>query len=235
MKYIRQIIATLLLTTSLTSIAAPEDDIAAANELRTLASEGNSIAQRELGKRYHEGSNGFPKDYKVSMEWYRKAADQGDSIAQTELGWMYQMGEGVPHNAKQAMEWYRKAADKGNADAENQIGLLYHFGYEGAPKDEKQAMEWYRKAADHGSKAGQSNLEAAVERIRIADRNKEVVRFRPTLKVGDETHCGLVIEVKKPIIKVQTMAGEKWLKINQIYRAGSAPCNFVNGVYQEVY
>ena len=66
-------------------------------------------------------------------------------------------------------------------------------------------------------------------------RNKQVASFRKTIKSGDDTHCGLAIEVKKPIVKVQTMAGEKWLKLTQIYPAGVASCQFVNGVYQEVY
>ena len=57
--------------------------------------------------------------------------------------------------------------------------------------------------------------------------------FRKTVKVGDDTHCGLAIEVKTPIAKVQTAIGELWMKIAQLYPARAAPCRFVNRIYQE--
>jgi hypothetical protein len=58
-------------------------------------------------------------------------------------------------------------------------------------------------------------------------------QFRQSLKVGTETHCGLVIEVRPPIVKVQTMIGERWLKVAQLYPSGRRDCRFVNGVYQD--
>jgi hypothetical protein len=57
--------------------------------------------------------------------------------------------------------------------------------------------------------------------------------FRTSLKEGDSTHCGLVIEVKKVVVKVQTIVGEHWFKINQLFPEGSADCRFVNNIYQE--
>ena len=68
---------------------------------------------------------------------------------------------------------------------------------------------------------------------RAEEREKDAEAFRSKLAVGDETHCGMVVELKTPIVKLQTPAGEKWLKIAQVYRAGSAPCNFANGAYVE--
>ena len=73
-----------------------------------------------------------------------------------------------------------------------------------------------------------------------ADQKKKAnemsaVSLRVNLEVGSDTHCGMVIEIKKSIAKIQTSEGEKWLKLAQIYPAGSADCRFVNGVYQEVY
>ena len=60
---------------------------------------------------------------------------------------------------------------------------------------------------------------------------KSVTAFRKSVKVGDDSNCGLVVEVKAPIISVQTQIGVQWLKIAQIYPAGMG-CQFVNGVYQ---
>jgi hypothetical protein len=57
--------------------------------------------------------------------------------------------------------------------------------------------------------------------------------FRKGLKEGDNTHCGLVVEVKKKVVKIQTMIGEHWFKIDQLYPSGTADCKFINNVYQE--
>lgn len=72
------------------------------------------------------------------------------------------------------------------------------------------------------------------EAQRITARNDAASKFRTTIKAGDDTHCGLVIEVKKPIVKIQTSIGERWLKINQVFPAGIAECRFINGVYQDI-
>ena len=73
------------------------------------------------------------------------------------------------------------------------------------------------------------------EAQKIQSRNEAAAKFRTNLKLGDDNHCGLVVEVKKPIVKVQAAIGEKWLKIDQIYPAGSADCRFINGAYQDVH
>lgn len=74
--------------------------------------------------------------------------------------------------------------------------------------------------------------EEADERLRIETFRKGIVSFRQNLQVGDESHCGLV-EVKKPVAKVQTMIGEHWLKIEQLYPENKAACRFINGAYQQ--
>lgn len=58
-------------------------------------------------------------------------------------------------------------------------------------------------------------------------------RFRQSLKVGSDTHCGLVIQVRPPIAQVQAMIGETWLKIAQLHPPGEKPCRFLNRVYQD--
>ncbi len=57
--------------------------------------------------------------------------------------------------------------------------------------------------------------------------------FRASLAEGDDSHCGLIIEVRNKVVKVQTASGEYWLKRKQLYPADSRPCNFVGGIYQE--
>jgi hypothetical protein len=103
-----------------------------------------------------------------------------------------------------------------------------------------------KREAEAKQKEAEARWKAeAPERERVAReaaererRAAEVVQaatqaFRRHLSVGDETHCGLVVEVKPPIAKIQTADGEKWLKIAQVYPQGMAPCRFFNHVYVE--
>ena len=39
--------------------------------------------------------------------------------------------------------------------------------------------------------------------------------------------------MKYPIAKLQTMIGETWLKVSQLYPKGTHDCRFSNGVYQD--
>jgi hypothetical protein len=69
------------------------------------------------------------------------------------------------------------------------------------------------------------------EKSRITSLATQISNFRTGLDVGDDSNCGLVIEVKKPVVKVQTSQGEHWLKIEELYPYGSADCFFINGQY----
>lgn len=78
----------------------------------------------------------------------------------------------------------------------------------------------------------------AREELRIAQeqlkaRVQRAASFRKSVKVGDASHCSLVIEIKSPVVKIQTMVGERWLKREQLYAEGDAPCRFFNSVYQD--
>lgn len=68
---------------------------------------------------------------------------------------------------------------------------------------------------------------------KLLDLDKKNVVWRKTVQPGTESHCGMVIEVKPPLVKVQTITGEKWFKTNQLYPVGIRSCNFLNGAYQE--
>lgn len=49
---------------------------------------------------------------------------------------------------------------------------------------------------------------------RVDQLRMRTAQFRQSLQPGDESHCGLVVEVKKPLVKLQTMIGEYWLRID---------------------
>jgi hypothetical protein len=62
---------------------------------------------------------------------------------------------------------------------------------------------------------------------------QKVAQFRRSLKIGSDSHCGLVVDVRGPIARVQSMIGEVWLKTAQLYPKGQKDCRFMNGVYQD--
>jgi hypothetical protein len=123
---------------------------------RSLADQGDALAQTNLGALYANGQ-GVAQDYAEAAWWYRKAADQGDALAQNNLGALYAQGQGVAHDYAEAARWYRKAADQGNAGGQNNLGASYANG-QGVAQDDSEAARWYRKAADQGLAVAQNNL-----------------------------------------------------------------------------
>jgi len=77
----------------------------AAQRLRPLAEQGNTVAQITLGVMYAKGQ-GVAQDYAEALKWHRRAADQGDGWAQMFLGEMYENGQGVPQDYVRAYMWY---------------------------------------------------------------------------------------------------------------------------------
>ena len=97
-------------------------------------------------------------------------------------------------------------------------------------KSFEQLKEEARKKAEQQAEARkEKGLQISSER----QLEESAVIFRAKVAEGDGSHCGLVIEVKDKVVKVQTAVGEYWLKRQQLYPADAKPCNFLNGVYQE--
>ena len=72
---------------------------------------------------------------------------------------------------------------------------------------------------------------AANKKIELDLLKINTLIFRKSLKSGVSSNCGLVIEVKPPIVKIQTQIGELWIRLDQSYPP-DVGCRFVNGVYQ---
>lgn len=54
--------------------------------------------------------------------------------------------------------------------------------------------------------------------------------MRKQVRVGTQTNCGQVFDVRLPMVGVQTMHGTQYIDISKLY-GPDADCNFVNGVY----
>lgn len=87
---------------------------AAYRGFRSLAEQGDAIAQNNLGVMYGTGE-GVPQDYAEAVKWYRRAAEQGDANAQGNLGFMYVNGRGVPQDYVRAHMWSNLAVSRFSA------------------------------------------------------------------------------------------------------------------------
>lgn len=106
-----------------------------------------------------------------------------------------------------------------------------------------QAKDIKRRELEHREKAQQRKIaleKKAVEQKLAAKREAirkkqfiaDVKRFRLKLSEGQHSHCGLVVEVKSKIARIESIAGLKYLRVDQLYPAGSVQCIFRNGMYQ---
>jgi uncharacterized protein len=140
-------------------VAYKRGDFATAIRLwRSLADQGNAVAQSRLGFMYQVGQ-GVPQDDAAAASWYQKAADQGNASGQVHLGLFYDEGRGgLQKDDREATRLYKLAADQGNAQAQNNLGLFYDEGRGGLHKDDREATRLYKLAADQGNASGQNNL-----------------------------------------------------------------------------
>ncbi len=96
-------------------------------------------------------------------------------------------------------------------------------------------MELQRKVAEENQ--FQLQLARTLERKRLeqAQERKKLAAFRKSLREGDDTNCGPIIEVKGKLVKVSiailNYGNEHWIKREHILLPDYG-CRFVNGKYQ---
>jgi hypothetical protein len=98
--------------------------------------------------------------------------------------------------------------------------------------DKNKLMErvQYVEAARGGNlKAIQDERErvAAAKAKKIAD---ETAQLRKAARIGSETNCGTIFDIRLPLVGVQTMIGQQYLRLDSLY-GPSATCRFSNGQY----
>ncbi len=133
-----------------------KDDEVAINWYKQAASQGDLVAQNNLGLWFKNGRN-VDQDMNKAEAWFQNAANQNFSHAQFNLGLMYYKGQGFAQDYVKAEQWYRKAAENGHGSAQFSLGIMYDKG-NGLEQDYTQAVYWYRKAAENGSEGAQNNL-----------------------------------------------------------------------------
>jgi TPR repeat protein len=123
-KPLRAILTALLMLAAVAgaAVAGPFEDAKAAYDkgdyptalrlFRSLADQGDAVAQQRVGQMYERGLS-VPQDYVEAVRWYRRAADQGFAVAQWLLATMYEGGYGVPQDYVQAHMWCNLSAAQG--------------------------------------------------------------------------------------------------------------------------
>ena len=101
------------------------DYVGAAKEWRSLADDGDPVAQYNLGLLYLDG-HGVPQSVAEAANWFRRAAEQDYTQAQHNLGAMYGSGLGVKRDYIQAYKWLNICAAKGNTGCVTQRDLIAH-------------------------------------------------------------------------------------------------------------
>ena len=140
------------------------DYATAVSLFRSLAAQGDVMAQYNLGLMYDNGT-GVAQDYKEAVRLYGLAAAQGLAKAQSNLGVMYANGQGVAQDYKEAARLYGLAAAQGNAGAQSNLGVMYSNG-QGVAQDYVRAHMWYNLGAS--SLSGEEGKIATSNRDNIA-------------------------------------------------------------------
>lgn len=101
------------------------------------------------------------------------------------------------------------------------------------------AEETARLAKMRAEEARANELEQrnreVLERERMEGAVRVVSAFQKSVRVGEETNCGPVLEVKPPLVKiyspVKDYGNEHWLRLDTVFPP-SYGCQFVNGKYR---
>jgi TPR repeat protein len=93
-----------------------------AADIRSLAEQGDELAQAKLASLYLLGRNGVEKDEEQAAAWMEKSAEQGLVDAQVVMGALYDRGIGVMADRDKATQWYEKAAAQGHGTSRAILG-----------------------------------------------------------------------------------------------------------------
>jgi TPR repeat protein len=223
-----------------------KDYVEAVKWYKKAAEYGQVDAQNNLGVAYSDGT-GVDKSISLAVKWFALAGRNGDDIAKKnyeifnkKLDDNYKSFvndavsafrvKPVKMTKQEETEWlktYRKAfASAKTSNDLLKVGMVYlDDDPEGlVAKSTPILMKLQREEA--------KKEEAEAKKQQAAIKKKQQ-KFQAKIKAGDDTHCGMIIEVKKPVVKIQTMVGGKWFKITQLYPKGEAGCSFYNGEYVE--
>ena len=144
--------------------------------LKTLAEQGNALAQYKLAFMYFNG-DGVIQNYKKALDWYQQSAEQGFALAQYFLGYLYYRElRRVPKNYEKALNWLGKAAEQRFALAQYELGAMYYNG-DGVTQNYEKALDLFQQAARQGFAPAQFALGLMHKNGRGVTQNYELTQY----------------------------------------------------------
>ena len=101
---------------------------------------------------------------------------------------------------------------------------------EAEARRQEEARRIAARDAERVQRAQAQAERAREERQRI---ETAAAAFREDISLGTETHCGMVVQMRESLVEVQTIEGQRWFRLNQLYPPAMMGCRFFNGQYVE--
>ncbi|OOF83421.1 hypothetical protein BKG92_03250 [Rodentibacter ratti] len=137
------------------------------NNLENIASQGDVIAQAELGYIYYVGKD-IPVNYEKAEYWLKKSANGNLLVNHQSKNLLAALYEDKG-DINSAIFWYEKAAENDFIDSQINLGLLYE-----KQEQLEDAKKWYEVAANLGSGSGMYNLGLVLYKINNENVNKSI-------------------------------------------------------------
>lgn len=178
------LIATLLLTASLTQAASLSDALtaydeghlkAAAQGFAESARRGEALGQFNLAMMNLRRELPGASDAKA-WQWLQRAAAQQHALAENALGEMIEQGRHGKPDAKAACGWFERAAEHGNGDGALAAATCYYLG-RGRAQDMAQAHRWYLEAAKSGDVGAQYLVASMFETGLGVEADERLARY----------------------------------------------------------
>lgn len=139
----------------------PEDSTQQVQWIRTVAQNGNPVAQNELAYLYYNGKH-VDQNYNTAARWSAMAAAESAQAAYN-FAEVYLTGKtteideceaseplyyAARYDCKPAQEWLQRTAERGLANAQFYLGMLVVQGQGAYEQDIETGLSWLHKAAD---------------------------------------------------------------------------------------
>lgn len=129
------------------------------DQLKKAAKGGDAFSLCSLGDAYAEGElEGFRKDEKRAVRYYKEAVKAGDERASMQLGYYYYYGKAdLPRDFGRYIDSMKFAAKSSDGDVAATAAFNVAVGYSlgrGVERDDGKAVEWYKRSASWGDVCG---------------------------------------------------------------------------------
>jgi len=212
----------------------PEDQAEAFKWYIVAALNGDSGAQNNLATQYENG-NGVETDPAKALKWYLLSWRGKDEKAKENFE---NLKSSLPQRSFDVVKVATKAADSFRVPGDATDSKKWLATYRTSFKKAKSLADWYTFVVAYEfddpdgligkaktnldrlwAKESEKEFKKAESKA-AAEKRKfkaKVASFRERLKIGDFTNAGMVVEVRRPIVKIQTILGEHWFNIKQLY------------------